>query len=104
MVTATATEAADLCLCGCCVAVCGFCLVATFGASPKKARTTSDLDLPLLLLLLLLFLPMLWEINLKLMLAVGVLRLRLPLLCRLLNAIRYFLFLFFCVVVVRDPT
>lgn len=103
MTTATATEAADLCLCGCCVAVCGFCLVATFGASPKKARTTSDLDLPLLLL----FLPMLWEINLKLMLAVGVLRLRLrlPLLSRLLNAIRYFLlFLFYCVVVVRDPT
>lgn len=99
MAMATAAEAADLCLCGCCVAVCGFCLVATFGASPKKARATSDLDLPLLLLL---FLPMLWEINLKLMLAVGVLRLRLPLLSRLLNAIRYFLFLFFCVV--RDPT
>lgn len=40
---------------------------------------------------------MLWEINLKLMLAVGVLRLPLPLL--LLNAIRYLVF-----VVAGDPT
>lgn len=34
------------CVCVGVVAVCGFCLVATFGASLKKARTTSDLDLP----------------------------------------------------------
>lgn len=104
MANPTATEAADLCLCGCCVAVCGFLPRCHIWCESQKGAHNVRSGLTIILQLLL-FLPMLWEINLKLMLAVGVLRLLLPLLSRLLNAIRYFLlFLFFCVVVVRDPT